>query len=450
MSTSVVVPNHRQVLALALPVILANLATPLLGMVDTAVMGRFPGAVHIAAIGLGATVFSLLYWGFSFLRLTTVGLTAQASSANQYSALYAHLLRPLMVALIIGVLMWLLQAPIAWALFGLLGGGEEVQVLARAYYDVRIWSAPFTLANFALSAWFLGQGQAARVLVLQLVMNAINIVLTTWWVLGLGWGIKGAGLGTLVAEIAVCCLALWWVWRGWLGRAWQDITQELKNTAQWATLWQANGNIMVRTLLLVGANALLINRSAALGTDMLAVNQMLMQLVLFAAYFLDGFANVGEVYSGRAVGRKDSVALRQMAIRTGLYAFAAAAFISVFLWLSGSLWVQMFTVNASLQQETMDYLPWVVWLPLLAVLAFHLDGLYLGATATTAMRNGMLVSFAVYVVSLFVLTPLWHNHGLWLAYWCFMLLRGLTLLWQWPALSRRVVAETPISNKELG
>src|SRR5699024_3173755 len=156
-------------------------------MVDTIVMGRFPDAAHIAAIGLGATVFSLLYWGFSFLRLTTVGLTAQASGADQYAQLYAHLLRPLLVALGIGVVMWLLQAPIGWLLFGLLGGSEEVQNLAKAYYSVRIWSAPFTLANFALSAWFLGQGKAARVLVLQLVMNFTNIILTTWWVLGLGW-----------------------------------------------------------------------------------------------------------------------------------------------------------------------------------------------------------------------------------------------------------------------
>ncbi len=448
MSTHTLVPSHRQVFALAIPVILANLATPFLGMVDTAVMGRFPGAAHIAAIGLGATVFSLLYWGFSFLRLTTVGLTAQASGANQYSQLYAHLLRPLLVALGIGVAMWLLQAPMGWLLFGLLGGGEEVQNLAKAYYQVRIWSAPFTLANFALSAWFLGQGKAARVLILQLVMNFTNIVLTTWWVLGLGWGIEGAALGTLVAEVVICLLGLWWAWQGWLHLAWSEVKQQLKDKSQWAKLWQANGNIMIRTLLLVGANALLINRSAALGTETLAVNQMLMQLVLFASYFLDGFANVGEVYSGRAVGRKNATALQQVALRTGIYAFVAAGFISLVLWVTGSWWVQFFTVNELLQQQTLVYLPWAVWLPLLAVLAFHLDGLYLGATATTAMRNGMLISFAAYLVAMVICIPLWQNHGLWLAYWGFMLWRGLTLLWQWPTLIQGLVNTN--NRKDMG
>lgn len=438
MSKTALVPTHRQVFALAIPVIFANLATPLLGMVDTAVMGRFPDAAHIAAIGLGATVFSLLYWGFSFLRLTTVGLTAQASGANHYAALYAHLLRPLMVAAIIGVAMWLLQAPIGGVLFALLGGSEEVQTLAKAYYSVRIWSAPFSLANFALSAWFLGQGQAGRVLVLQLLMNFTNIALTSWWVLGLKWGIEGAALGTLVAEVVVCALGLRWAWQGWQHEAWPAVQQALKNRAHWVKLWQANGNIMVRTLLLVGGNALLINRSAALGTEALAVNQMLMQLVLFASYFLDGFANVGEVYSGRAVGGRAGQALQQVAIRTGAYAFLAAAFISVALWLTASHWVAFFTVNTYLQQEAMHYMFWAVWLPLLAVLAFHLDGLFLGATATTAMRNGMLISFAGYVAGIAVLVPLWNNHGLWLANWGFMLLRGITLLAQWPALVQRI------------
>jgi len=441
------VPTRKQVFTLAIPVIFANLATPLLGMVDTAVMGRFPDATHIAAIGLGATVFSLLFWGFSFLRLTTVGLTAQASGANHYTALYAHLLRPLLLAAGIGALLLLLQYPLAALLFGLLGGEAEVQALGKAYYFVRIWAAPFTLANFALSAWFLGQGKAGRVLLLQLILNGTNIVLTLWFVLHLKWGIRGAALGTVIAEMTVFAVALLWAWRGWLAGHWAAVKEELHNRAKWALLWRANGNIMLRTLLLVGGNALLINRSAALGTDVLAANQMLMQLVMLASYFLDGFANVGEVYGGRAVGRADSHALQRIALRTGSYALAAAAAVAAALWLSGSFWLQVFTVNEALQQLTYTYIGWVALLPVVAVLAFHLDGLFLGATATRAMRNGMLWSFAVFVLAILLLVPQWGNHGLWLAYWFFMGTRGVTLLWQWPALIHSVANEI-IDNKE--
>lgn len=438
MSTTSLIPTRKQVVALAIPVIFANLATPLLGMVDTAVMGRFPDATHIAAIGLGATVFSLLFWGFSFLRLTTVGLTAQASGSDQYAALYAHLLRPLLLAAGIGAVLLLLQYPLAALLFGLLGGEEEVQALGKAYYFVRIWAAPFTLANFALSAWFLGQGKAGRVLILQLVMNGTNIVLTVWFVLHLEWGIRGAALGTVLAEITVFALALLWAWRGWIKAQWFAVQRELRDRAKWALLWRANGNIMLRTLLLVGGNALLINRSAALGTDTLAANQMLMQLVMLASYFLDGFANVGEVYGGRAVGRGNSSALQRIALRTGGYAFTAAAVVAVMLWLSGSVWLQVFTVNEALQELTHAYIGWVALLPLVAVLAFHLDGLFLGATATRAMRDGMLWSFAVFALTIALFVPRWGNHGLWLAYWFFMAARGVTLLWQWPALMRYV------------
>lgn len=444
MTTTALVPNTRQVFALAFPVILANLATPLLGMVDTAVMGRYPDAAHIAAIGLGATVFSLLFWGFSFLRLATVGLTAQASGANNITALYANLLRPLLLAIGIGLVLLILQQPLAYAMFGLLGGEQAVQQLGQAYYFVRIWAAPFTLMNYALSAWFLGQGQAGRVLVLQLTMNLTNIALTLLFVLGLGWGIRGAALGTLLAEITVCLLALWWVWRGWLNDKWPAIKQELKNKAEWARLWQANGNIMVRTLLLVGSNALLINRSAALGTETLAVNQILMQFIMFASFFLDGFANVGEVYGGRAVGQRQATALRQIAWRTGVFALAAAAVVALILSLGRTQWLALFTVNQELRELAHGVSLWATLLPIGAVLAFHLDGLFLGATATRAMRNGMLVSFLIYGIAMMVFIPIWQNHGLWLAYWCFMLARGITLLWQWPTLIHYVKHNTKI------
>ncbi|HLR17667.1 MAG TPA: MATE family efflux transporter [Alcanivoracaceae bacterium] len=438
MSTAALMPTRKQVFALAIPVIFANLATPLLGMVDTAVMGRYPDAVHIAAIGLGATVFSLLFWGFSFLRLATVGLTAQASGAQDEVALYAHLFKPLLLAAGIGVVLLLLQQPMAFLLFGLLGGEAEVQELGKAYYYVRIWAAPFTLANFALSAWFLGQSKAGRVLALQLIMNGTNIALTLFFVLHLKWGIRGAALGTVLAEITVFAVAAVWAWRGWVAAYWEQVKPALQDKAKWALLWRANGNIMVRTLLLVGGNALLINRSAALGTEVLAANQMLMQLVLLGSYFLDGFANVGEVYGGRAVGRADSKALQRIALRTGGYAVAAAVGVSATLWFTGDFWLQVFTVNEALQELTRSYIGWVALLPLVAVFAFHLDGLYLGATATRAMRNGMLWSFAVFVLTIALFVPLWGNHGLWLAYWFFMAWRGFTLLWQWPSLLRYV------------
>lgn len=431
-------PSRRQVFALAVPVILANLSTPLLGLTDTLVMGRYPDAAHLAAIGLAATAFSLLFWGFSFLRQTTTGLAAQACGAGDSDALHAHLLRPLLVALAGGLLLLLLQQPLVWLLFGLLGGTPEVQKLALAYFEVRIWAAPFALANYALFAWFLGQGRAKLVLLLQLLMNLGNVALTLWLVLELHWGIRGAAWGTLLAEVMTCLLALYWVAKGWPAGRWQALVAQLKSRAGWRYLWAANGNILVRTLLLVGANALLINSSATLGTETLAVNQVLMQLVFLASYFLDGFANVAEVYGGRAAGIKDSASLKRIAIVTGRYALLAALALSLLFWVTSHWWGPVFSVEADIQTAISDYRFWVIGLPLVALAAFHFDGLYMGALATRAMRQAMLLSFAVFLLTLWLYIPLWHNNGLWLAYWCFMAARGLTLWRFWPRLEHTV------------
>lgn len=431
-------PSRRQIFALALPVILANMSTPLLGMTDTLVMGRYPDAVHLAAIGLAATAFSLLFWSFSFLRQTTTGLAAQAQGADDTDALYAHLIRPLLVAIAIGCILLLLQKPIAWVLFGLLGGAPEVQKLAHAYYFVRIWSAPFALANYALFAWFLGQGRVRMVLLLQLIMNISNIVLTVYFVLYLDWGIKGAGLGTLLASASTCLLALWWVAKDWPAARWQAIKKQLKHSHEWRYLWGANGNVMVRTLLLTGANAILINRSAALGTTTLAVNQVLMQVLILSSHFVDGFSDVAEIYGGRIAGVGDAEGLKRLARHTGRYTLGAAIAITLVLTATATFWVPYFSVAPQVQQAISHYLLWVTLLPLVSVAAFHLDGIYMGATATRAMRQAMIASFVVYIIALLAFIPLWGNHGLWLAYWCFMAARGVTLVLAWPALKRHL------------
>lgn len=436
-------PGNRELLHFAAPVILANLATPLLGLADTAIMGRFPDPAYIGAVAVGGTIFTMLLWIFSFLRQSTVGLTAQAVGAGDAAELDAALLRPLLLGAGIGLLLLLLAQPLREQALTLMAAAADVEGYARDYFNWRIGSAPFALANYALFAWFIGQRRTRLVMLLQIVLNASNVALTALFVLGFGWGPAGAGLGTALCEGLVCVWALWLARHALRPAAWRGGVLRRDRLLQ---LFRANRDIMIRTCLLMLTFTAFTRVGAGLSTLTLSANQILMQWLLVSAFFLDGFANAAEVWAGQAVGARDPQLLRVVAVRSGRLALLTALLLSGLIWCAREPLVALVTVSPALRALALDYLPWLAAVPLLSVAAFLFDGLFFGALHTAPLRDMMLIAVAAYFLALWWGLGRFGNHGLWAALLLFFVLRGALLALCWPGLLRRVAAAPPADH----
>lgn len=428
------------ILGIAVPIMLSNVSTPLLGVVDTAVVGQIPDPAHIGAVAVGSLVFTFVFWAFGFLRMGTTGLTAQALGAQDADEMVAALGRALLVALAAGVAIVVLQWPIRETAFALLDGSEAVETLGRSYFDIRIWAAPATLANYALLGWFIGLGRTGTALVLQLVLNLSNIVLDLWFVLGLGWGVPGVAAGTVLAEVLAAGVGVTIALRHARGMGvvrWQP--RRLLEPIQLRRTIVVNSHIMVRSLALIFVFVWFMSQGAAQGDVRLAANAVLMQFISLSAYFLDGLAFAAEALVGRAVGAMRRGALAAAALMTSLWAGAIAALMSLALWWLGPALIDLLSVDAAVRETARTYLPWAIGAPLLGVWAFQLDGIFIGATRTADMRNAMLLSAAIFLLAWWLLQP-WENHGLWAALYVNYVARTVTLLRHYPALLRSVPA----------
>lgn len=434
--------THREVLRIAVPVIVSNVSTPLLGVVDTAIVGRLPDPAYIGAVAVGALVFTFVFWAFGFLRMGTTGLTAQALGARDEAEIRAGLARALLIAAAVGAGLIALQRPIGIVAFVLLQGSDKVEGLARDYFDVRIWAAPATLANYALLGWFIGLGQARTALVLQLVLNVANMALDALFVLGLGMGVVGVAAGTLIAEGLAAAVGLALAMRhlreraggkAWSGATWAGVVDRAKLGRALAV----NRDIMVRTLALMTVFVWFTAQGARQGDVLLAANAVLMQFVGVAAYFLDGVAFATEALVGRAAGAAQRETLLAALRRTTFWAAALALLASVAFGVLGPAIVDALTVDAAVRHTARTYLPWAALAPLAGVWSFQLDGAFIGATRSRDMRNAMLQSLAVFLVGWWLLQPL-GNHGLWAALFVSYAARTLTLGRCLPALVRSV------------
>jgi len=429
---------NRRIWALAGPIILSNISTPLLGAVDTAVMGHLPDAAYIGGVAVGAVIFNFLYWGFGFLRMGTTGFTAQAYGAGDADELRLSLARPLLLAVALGAAIILLQAPIGLAAFALMDASAQVEGLAGDYFAIRIWSAPAALINYTVLGWLLGTRRAMAVLLLQVVLNGLNIALDLLFVIGFGWGIEGVALASLLAEVAAALLGFVIVARALRvhGGTW-DWAAVLRRE-RLVALFRVNRDILIRTLCLVFAFAYLTARGAAMGDVVLAGNAILIQLQQFAAYGLDGFAHAVEVLAGAALGARSRAAFRRAVAVSTVWALATATLLSAAYLFAGNSIIALFTDLAEVRAAASSYLPWLIVSPLVSVWSFQLDGIYIGATRTPEMRNGMIISLAVFLLACWLLISLWGNHGLWLAFTIFMAARGVTLALWYPRLERSV------------
>ncbi len=407
-------PTIGDVLRLALPIMVSNLSTPLLGLVDTAVVGRLPDPMHIGAVAVGALIFSFVFWGFSFLRMGTTGMTAQAVGAENAPEVRATLGRALLVAVAGGLLLFALQWPIRALALHLLHATEDVERLAGAYFDARIWSAPATLVNYALLGWFIGRGRTDLGLVLQLVLNLSNMALDALFVLEFDWGVRGVGIGTSMAEYIAAGVGLVVAWRllradggGW-------VRAHLLDAAMLRRTFAVNRDITIRSLSLVGVFVFFMAKGAERGDLVLAANAVLMQFINTSAYFLDGLAFAAESLVGRALGAKRPDAFRLACWRTTLVAVGVAALLSLALFLFGGHLVDVLTLSEPTRVVARRFLPWAAMAPLMGVWCFQLDGIFIGATRTREMRTAMLGSLAIFLAAWWLLQPL-ANHGLWLA-----------------------------------
>ena len=430
--------NHRSVLAIAVPIMLSNVSEPLIGVVNTIVVGQLPDPAYIGAVAVGAAIFSFIFWGFGSLRLATGGLSAQAVGAGDAAELVAVLGRALTIGLAAGLLLVAASPVIGAIAFDLVGGSPSLRAYGETYFAYRIWSAPFALANYCLMGWFIGQARAGTAFFVQLFLNGGNMALSAYFVLGLGMTVDGVGLAALIAEAmaATLALAIALLLLRRMGLRF-DRDRIFGGGALWRTL-AMNSDVMVRSLCLVFAFTWFTARGARAGDETVAANAVLLNFFEVSAYLIDGFAYASEAMVGQAAGARDRLRFRTAIRLTSIWALVVGVLCSLATWFAGPYLIDLMTVNAEVRDLARLYLPWVAISPVLGVVCFQFDGIFTGAMATRDMRNMMILSLAIYLLAWRLLEAPFGNHGLWAALDLFFVARGVTFAFRLPAVERRL------------
>ena len=432
--------TYRYLIEKAWPIILANAAVPLLGLVDTAVIGNVGTVTDLGAIAFGALIFSFVYWSFGFLRMGTTGSVAQALGAGDQTEIRAVLGRALILAVALGLMLILVQWGIRLVALALLDGSDAVEEVTAQYFSIRIWGAPATLATFALMGVLIGLGNSRQLLLVQLFLNGLNISLDIYFAGVLDWGVEGIALGTIIAEWSTVIFAVWLIMRELNSRL--ELGSEfwprsrLLDAAALKKMLAANRDIMIRTLLLVFSFGFFINQSAQFGDVMLAANHILLQLISFAAFFLDGYAFVVESLVGSSLGarRRDSFDIAVK--RSSILALVTATALALLLLVFGDLAVAVLTDLEPVQTAAQGSLFLAAIYIFFSFAAFQLDGVFIGASFTRQMRNAAFLSIAVFLFAWWVLMDRFGVNGLWWAMIIYVAARAGALLLFYPALRK--------------
>lgn len=421
---------NRKILNLAIPNIVSNITIPLLGMVDLALLGhlKLDAEIYIGAIALGTMIFNFVYWGFGFLRMGTTGFAAQAYGERNFQNSILILSRAMLVALIIGFALILLQYPIAELSFMLVDGSERVESIASQYFYIRIWAAPATIGLYAFMGWFLGMQNSKIPMVLALVINIVNIIFNVLFVYGFGMKSDGVAYGTVIAQYSGFLLAVFFFYKYYrkLLKYWSY--KAMMKLGAFKEFMRVNTDIMIRTLLLIFALSFFTAQSAKISDSMLAVNTLLYQYFIIFAYLLDGFAFSAEALVGKAIGAKNKPQLKKVIRLLFIWGLAISVPFSLSYLFAGSKILYILTNDKEVIAQTLPYMFWVALIPILSFAAFLWDGIYIGATASKAMRNAMIVStLFVFIPAYYLLVGPMGNHGIWLALMIFLLSRGVAL-----------------------
>lgn len=433
--------NYRdqQILKIALPAIVTNITVPLLGLVDTAIVGHMGKAAYIGAIAVGAMIFNLVYWVFGFLRMGTSGMTAQARGRRDMRETRRLLRQSLTVAFSVAAVMVVLQWPLREGILWLMGPTQDVRPLVVTYYNIVVWGAPAMLGLYALSGWFIGMQNTRLPMLISIMQNVVNIVASLVLVYELGMKIEGVAMGTVIAQYAGF-LTAWGLLRKYYGRILQDTERQslgatpgTEEQSPWLAFLRVNRDIFLRTTCLVAVNLYFTSMGARQGATILAVNALLMQLYLLFSYFLDGFAYAGEALGGRYWGAHNGTAFRETVRRLFVWGAGVAVIFTTLYTLGGLSFLRLLTDDAGVVQASQDYVWWAWLIPIAGVSAFIWDGIFIGITQTRGMLLSSVVGAGVFFVAVILLMPLIGNHGLWLSMLLYLAIRGVVqsvIYWQ--------------------
>ncbi len=419
---------NRRILKLAVPNIISNLSVPLLSSVDTALVGHLEQISYLGAIAVGGMIFNFIYWGFGFLRMGTTGLTAQAYGSNNFRESLHILLRALLVAAASSVLLIISQYIISGVSFWLIDAGTDVEKYAGIYFHIRIYAAPATLAMYALNGWFLGRQNARDPMIMTIVTNILNVAFNLFFLKIMGMHVDGVALGTVCASYLGLILGAFLVWRSLRGNKVRIDKRAVLRWQEVKKFYKLNFDIFIRTLALIFAFSFFTAKSAEAGELILAANAILMNLWTIMSYGIDGFAFAGESLTGRYVGAGDRKNLLRVIRYSFFWGIGFGTILVLIYWIFDKPILSVFTDKTDVLQLALIYMPWTIIAPVINSFCYIWDGIFIGATASSAMRNAMIVNLLLFFLPLYyVLEPVIGNHGLWLALTVFMLSRGILL-----------------------
>ena len=417
----------KKIFRLALPNIITNITVPILGMIDIAVAGRLDSVVYIGAIALGSNIFNMIYWNFGFLRMSSSGFASQAYGARDFAESMNVFIRSLAIGLGIGFIILLLQYPIGEVAFRLIKSSPESVHHVKTYFRIIVWGAPAVLGMYAFKGWFIGMQNARIPMLIAILNNVLNIILSVGFVFGLGMSIDGIALGTALSQIISFFVAAI-LWQKYYGRFRKYVRKEMI----WDKLairqyFKGNSDIFVRTFLLTLVTTFFTFASSGMGDTILAVNALLMQFFMLFSYFMDGFAYAGEALTGRYIGAKNRHMLQFMIKRIFFWGLMVSLFAAIVYTFFPDLILRLLTNDIAIIAETKNFMFWTLLIPLTGFSAFLWDGIFIGATASVEMRNAMILASIIFFISYFLLTPLWGNNALWFSFIIYLAARGITL-----------------------
>ena len=419
---------NRQILRLAIPNIISNLSVPLLGAVDTAVVGRLEHVYYLGAIAVGSIIFDFIFWGFGFLRMGTTGMVAQAFGAQDKRKTRIILFRVLLVAGLSSIFILLLQYPLIEVSLYLVNASPEVEQYTRLYYHIRIFAAPATLALFGINGWFLGMQNSTYPMIVTIFLNLVNIILNLIFVFRFNMTVDGVAAGSLVSSFLALALAFILYKRRYGGVKLNIQWEELIEPVELKKFFSVNRDIVIRTLCLIFSYAFFTAKSAAMGDVVLAANTILLQMWYISSYGTDGFAYAAESLVGRFKGAKEDEKLKQAVTANMLWGLGLGLLGTISYYFFDTEILALFTDKENVIAMAMTVVIWLIVAPVVNSVCFIWDGVYIGATATGAMRNSMLIATVlVFIPVYYISEPFAGIHALWMAMTAFMVARGVVL-----------------------
>ncbi|MCL7746634.1 MATE family efflux transporter [Halalkalibacter alkaliphilus] len=428
--------THREYLVLAVPLIISGISTPILGAVDTAVIGQIPDPAALGGVAIGAVIFNTMYWLLGFLRVSTSGFTAQAEGANNQNEVLLSFLRPMIMAVIFGLLFIILQQPILQLALKLFGGSEVVSSFAATYFSIRIWGAPFILLSYVMIGWLIGTGKVRLALATQITMNLLNIILDIVFVLGLGMGVTGVAYATVISEITAVLFGSWVIVQANKGKFSHVKLQMVLESKPLIKMLKVNRDFFLRTVCLLIMTGVFTAKGASMGEITLAANAILLQIHYIMAYLFGGFANATSILVGRAIGGKSFLLYKRAFSLSGQWGVGSAFVLFFVILLFGEPIIALFTTLLDVRLVANDLLIWLLIFPFVGFWGLQLEGIFSGATEAKSVRNSITLALIVFLLAIWLFVPIYQQHGIWLAFVLFSLARSIFLSLFVPKLTR--------------